>query len=780
MQRTLESGLHADLSNVRVHSDGEADELSRAVDAEAFTSGSDIFFRRGTLNPRTPRGLHVLAHEAVHTIQQARGPVGGYEVPGGVSISRPGDPLEREAEGMAARITAGIDGVTRQTGSAALWVPPGTRGRSAGSRPVQRIVTPAAAARHVPHRTLLPIQRLPPNVVPAQSAYAAVASGSFPEDHPKYGRMNIARAGTVVATIIPGRADPANHLHDGVPTVHILGWDWVSQVRISDHEWVRFHILNHNIGGPGDEETNLIPTRQSDNKSGAWSAFQGVAINLCARRVPVHFEATIAYYAQHVGQVPQNQPGLAEVHKFPQQIQAWLYAWDNPTGQWVLYNTALNPVAVPLAPPPTFTWNFARPPLDPNNVEHILVDSTEGGLLRLHVAPWLAKRIIENQDIIYNQFSNQPGKTVQDLYDLLREFTRIRPGDAQNPEAQLNHDWASLETKLNATAGHALRIVEGWQPNGSSAVLSHAISIGPRTDLATVAHNLGVDYVFVKAYADYASEPFAAPRVTGFYSYLVRTWGTQNMIQKVDPLWPGIVDRMFIPRGWYIERVHLDQNMVMTETQRIRIIEDGAKELRRLMGEGLQGLADLTKSYYEGKIGPLSETLEGERRRGSLSRDFFEAYKKRIVDYRGATEEIGKLAAMVKEKVESYKRQNVTEKTWTLFVGEVDRTIIPQIMALEPGGWFFALNLWDRVGGDRGLKKIWDGLAKKELVHRCEAYAAGLGKNLTRNQSWYQTKIVDYLASTERHTSVSSMDDVARSFEGRKSQIQEYFNRAQG
>jgi hypothetical protein len=71
----LEAGLGADLSSVRVHTGGEADHLARSVDAVAFTTGSAIFFRSGAYNPGTSVGLHLLAHEATHTMQQAAGPV---------------------------------------------------------------------------------------------------------------------------------------------------------------------------------------------------------------------------------------------------------------------------------------------------------------------------------------------------------------------------------------------------------------------------------------------------------------------------------------------------------------------------------------------------------------------------------------------------------------------------------------------------------------------------------------------------------------------------------
>jgi hypothetical protein len=98
------SELGADLSGVRLHTGAEADRLARSLDARAFTSGSDIFFREGALDPGSPGGRRLLAHETVHTLQQAGGPVGGRPAPGGVLVSDPADPWEREAARKAPRI----------------------------------------------------------------------------------------------------------------------------------------------------------------------------------------------------------------------------------------------------------------------------------------------------------------------------------------------------------------------------------------------------------------------------------------------------------------------------------------------------------------------------------------------------------------------------------------------------------------------------------------------------------------------------------------------------
>ncbi len=113
VQRTLESGLGANMSNVNVHTDSEADHLARSVDSVAFTTGSDIFFRSGAYNPGTSEGMHLLAHEATHTVQQAQGPVSGTPTAGGVSVSDPSDSYERAAEASAANVMSGA-GVSAQ------------------------------------------------------------------------------------------------------------------------------------------------------------------------------------------------------------------------------------------------------------------------------------------------------------------------------------------------------------------------------------------------------------------------------------------------------------------------------------------------------------------------------------------------------------------------------------------------------------------------------------------------------------------------------------------
>jgi hypothetical protein len=67
----VEQALGTDLSHVRLHTDGTADRLSRSLQARAFTSGRDIFLRRGQADLTSPAGRELIAHELTHVAQQA-------------------------------------------------------------------------------------------------------------------------------------------------------------------------------------------------------------------------------------------------------------------------------------------------------------------------------------------------------------------------------------------------------------------------------------------------------------------------------------------------------------------------------------------------------------------------------------------------------------------------------------------------------------------------------------------------------------------------------------
>lgn len=70
VRRTVEPRFGADFSGVRVHADAAADQLNQTLQAQAFTTGPNIFFRRGAYAPGAQSGQQLLAHELTHVIQQ--------------------------------------------------------------------------------------------------------------------------------------------------------------------------------------------------------------------------------------------------------------------------------------------------------------------------------------------------------------------------------------------------------------------------------------------------------------------------------------------------------------------------------------------------------------------------------------------------------------------------------------------------------------------------------------------------------------------------------------
>ncbi|MEJ2430601.1 MAG: DUF4157 domain-containing protein, partial [Deltaproteobacteria bacterium] len=96
VRNQMESAFGANLSRVRIHTDGEADELNQTLQARAFTTGQDIFFRRGEYDPGSSSGRELLAHELTHVMQQS-----GEEIQQKLTVGQPGDRYEQEADRVA-------------------------------------------------------------------------------------------------------------------------------------------------------------------------------------------------------------------------------------------------------------------------------------------------------------------------------------------------------------------------------------------------------------------------------------------------------------------------------------------------------------------------------------------------------------------------------------------------------------------------------------------------------------------------------------------------------
>lgn len=69
LRNMMEKGFGHDFSQVRLHTDGKAADMSSSIHAKAFTHGNDIYFNRGQFAPETAEGQHLVAHELTHVIQ---------------------------------------------------------------------------------------------------------------------------------------------------------------------------------------------------------------------------------------------------------------------------------------------------------------------------------------------------------------------------------------------------------------------------------------------------------------------------------------------------------------------------------------------------------------------------------------------------------------------------------------------------------------------------------------------------------------------------------------
>ncbi len=79
----FEPKFGADFGGVRIHTDAQSDQLNRSIQAKAFTTGQDVFFRQGAYTPGSRDGRQLIAHELTHVVQQAQ----RKPLPGNVKVA---------------------------------------------------------------------------------------------------------------------------------------------------------------------------------------------------------------------------------------------------------------------------------------------------------------------------------------------------------------------------------------------------------------------------------------------------------------------------------------------------------------------------------------------------------------------------------------------------------------------------------------------------------------------------------------------------------------------
>lgn len=106
----MESRFGTDFSRVRIHTDPPAAASAKMLNANAYATGSDIYFAEGKYSPQTQEGQHLIAHELTHTVHQGEVATISNAVAtkgsDSVAVGRVDDPLEQQAEHVADLVMA--------------------------------------------------------------------------------------------------------------------------------------------------------------------------------------------------------------------------------------------------------------------------------------------------------------------------------------------------------------------------------------------------------------------------------------------------------------------------------------------------------------------------------------------------------------------------------------------------------------------------------------------------------------------------------------------------
>ncbi|WP_189062800.1 eCIS core domain-containing protein [Deinococcus arenae] len=247
----LEQGLNHDLSRVRIHDDADADQLAKGVNALAFTTGMDIFFRAGQFNPNTRSGLELLAHEVTHTVQQSQGRVGqGIDPDAG---------LESEARAMGAKLAQVI--------------------------PSPKTLMPPVAHRNGPHA---------PGVYTTAAALGRVQAGAAA--HTLLSPLRALQRQpelTVQRSVLgAGLGALAGQIPGYTPLTMVLGFDPVAGKAVKADPNVLLDALGRFVPGPFKDMVKVV--RDQNLLPKAWAWFQGELGTLQLGRVVTDLRAALA------------------------------------------------------------------------------------------------------------------------------------------------------------------------------------------------------------------------------------------------------------------------------------------------------------------------------------------------------------------------------------------------------------------------------------------------------------------------------------------------------
>jgi hypothetical protein len=413
----LKAGVEAlsgvSLDQVRVHfNSSRPAELS----ALAYAQGTDIHVGPG-------QEQH-LPHEAWHVVQQMQGRVHSTTQAKGVEINDDAG-LEQEADEMGAKAVQ-----MRQVSGAEAGAPL-QRAADSEEQPLDT-PDPSPSGKTASLMSTTRVAQLftaPPAAPPA----AGVRGGNLNAD------------GVPDESYITTLHGQPNDLVGSVPGAVINGWPYIQGVNATG-TWIRFHLVNHNIGGLGTQD-NLVPTSQVTNHNPSWRSFEETCKHHVGQQTSVHVTVEVQYPAANPAAVAGTLG--ANQHFYPTLISARCYLWDATANAYVLKANGAPPqqqtfsvqiVPFPLLPPANATQTDLR-----QQSSGWLRNTLLGGGITVANAKLLAEALQPGQDIDdYISMSNEATPEMQ-LLDALESFIEV--------ELQAGRGKVPLQSKIHIVNG---------------------------------------------------------------------------------------------------------------------------------------------------------------------------------------------------------------------------------------------------------------------------------------------------------------------------------------
>ncbi len=178
----MQDAFGRNFSDVRIHRDAAAAEISEELGALAFTHSNHIFFGSGRFDPEGSSGKHLLAHELTHVVQQGKASqnagAGTASASDGSSRAVPGSPSATPGIQRVANWGAGAVHQTNNLANSIMNGPPlGVTWPTLNGT----IFWSTTAARAALHKPTLAFSSAASGNVTAQVATVPTNTGSFDE-----------------------------------------------------------------------------------------------------------------------------------------------------------------------------------------------------------------------------------------------------------------------------------------------------------------------------------------------------------------------------------------------------------------------------------------------------------------------------------------------------------------------------------------------------------------------------------------------------------------------